>query len=105
MALAVLPLENDNANHENVSFHYLPKENLGDAPYISIFRVLDLRIDEIAALLLYYYSVPKVLLTLLTIYNPQIRHHNEPILEAIILQYQQDIVLIRVHCGSQFHET
>ena len=54
MALAVLPLESDNANHENVSFHYLPKENLGDALYISIFRVLDLRIDEIAALLLYY---------------------------------------------------
>ncbi len=38
MALAVLPLESDNANHENVSFHYLPKENLGDALYISILE-------------------------------------------------------------------
>jgi hypothetical protein len=27
----------------------------------------------------YYYSVPEVLHTLLTIYNPQVRHHNEPI--------------------------
>jgi hypothetical protein len=51
-----------------------------------------------------YYSVPEVLHTLLTIYNPQVRHHNEPIFEAILLQYQQHIVLIRVPCGSQFHE-
>jgi hypothetical protein len=53
----------------------------------------------------YYYSVPEVLHTLLTIYNPQVRHHNEPIFEAILLQYQEHIVLIRVPCGSQFHET
>ena len=25
MALIVLPMERDNANHENMSFHYLPK--------------------------------------------------------------------------------
>ncbi|MDL1982703.1 MAG: hypothetical protein LWX54_00700 [Deltaproteobacteria bacterium] len=25
MALAVLPLEKDSANHKNVTFHYLPK--------------------------------------------------------------------------------
>jgi hypothetical protein len=38
----------------------------------------------------------------------KIRKYNiimNPFLMAIILQYQQDIVLIRVHCGSQFHET